>query len=63
MKDVYLRNKKTGELKPSMKVFREYYRSHKGVYDTPFDEWEETKIEVDNSNMPIPDFTKSVKRM
>ena len=60
MKDVYLMNKTTGELVPSKKVFKEFYKTH-GIFDSVFDEWKETDIEVENSFLELPDFTKAIK--
>lgn len=44
-KDVYLMNKKTGELIPSTQVFKEFYKSH-GILDSVFNEWQETNLMV-----------------
>lgn len=60
MRDVYLMNKKTGEIEPSQKVFKEFYKNH-GIFDSVFDEWEETNLEVENSEMSVPDFMAAVK--
>jgi hypothetical protein len=60
MKDVYLMNKETGELIPSQTVFKEFYKTH-GIYDSVFDEWEETDIEVENSSIDFPDFSKAIR--
>ena len=54
MKDVYLMNKETGEIEPSQKVFKEFYKTH-GIFDSVFDEWEETNLEVENSEIEKPD--------
>ena len=59
MKDVYLMNKETGELVPSDIVFKEFYKTH-GIYDSVFDEWIETNIEVEDSYVEFPDFTKVI---
>lgn len=59
MKDVYLMNKETGELVPSDIVFKEFYKTH-GIKDSVFDEWEETDIEVEDSYVKFPDFTKVI---
>lgn len=59
MKDVYLMNKKTGELIPSQIVFKEFYKTH-GMFDSVFDEWEETDIEVEDSSFEFPDFSKAI---
>lgn len=59
MKDVYLMNKETGELIPSKTVFKEFYKTH-GIFDSVFDEWEETEIEVEDSYLEFPDFSKAV---
>lgn len=53
MKDVYFMNKQTGEIKPSKKVFKEFYKTH-GIFDSVFDEWQETDLEVENSEMISP---------
>ena len=60
MKDVYLMNKTTGEIEPSEKVFKEFYKTH-GIFDSVFDEWQETNMEVEHSKFDFPDFTKFVK--
>lgn len=57
MQDVYLMNKTTGELVPSEQVFKEFYKTH-NIKDSVFDEWEETNLLVENSNIDFPDFTK-----
>lgn len=57
MKDVYLMNKKTGELSPSSSVFREFYKTH-GIFESVFDFWEETKFLVENSKIKKPNFQK-----
>lgn len=59
MNDVYLMSKETGELVPSQIVFKEFYKTY-GIKDSVFDEWEETDIEVENSYMEFPDFTKAI---
>jgi hypothetical protein len=56
MKDIYLMHKETGEILPSSKVFKEFYKTH-GIFDSVFDEWLETELEVDNSMIEFPDFT------
>lgn len=61
MKDVYLMNKTTSELEPSEKVFKEFYKTH-GIFDSVFDEWQETNIEVENSKIDLPDFTKTITK-
>ena len=57
MQDVYLQNKKTGEILPSKQVFHDFYKNH-SIYDSVFDEWDETNLEVENSTFEMPDFTK-----
>ena len=59
MRDIYLMNKETGEIMPSKDVFREFYKNH-GIYDSVFDEWVETGIEVEDSDLELPDFTKAI---
>lgn len=59
MKDVYLMKKETGEIVPSQTVFKEFYKTH-GIKDSVFDEWEETDIEVEDSYMELPDFSKVI---
>lgn len=59
MKDVYLMNKETGEIVPSEQVFKEFYKTH-GIFDSVFDEWTETEIEVENSNIDLPDFANAI---
>ena len=60
MKDVYLMSKETGELVPSQIVFKEFYKTHHGIYDSVFDEWDETSIEVEDSYVEFPDFSKAI---
>lgn len=57
MKDVYLMNKTTGEILPSQQVFKEFYKTH-GIFDSVFDEWTETNLKVENSQIEMPDFTQ-----
>lgn len=59
MRDVYLMNKETGELVPSEEVFKEFYKHH-GIYDSVFDEWEETLLEVEDSEIDFPDFAEAL---
>ena len=61
MKDVYLKNKATGELVPSEKAIRDYYRMHTSCLDAWTDEWEETNITVEGSHIAPPDFTKCIR--
>ena len=60
LNDVYLMNKSTGELAPSQQVFKEFYKTH-NIFDSVFDEWQETNITVDDSYISSPDFTKAIK--
>lgn len=60
LNDVYLMKKSTGEIVPSEKVFKEFYKTH-NIFDSVFDEWEETNIEVENNYISPPDFTKVIK--
>lgn len=60
MQDVYLMNKATGEILPSKQVFKEFYKTH-GIFDSVFDEWEETSLLVENSTFEFPDFTAAIK--
>ncbi len=61
MKDVYLMNKETGEIQPSTKVISEFYSTH--PWNAAWtDEWEETKLEVENSSLAVPDFAGTVKK-
>lgn len=53
-------NKSTGELAPSQQVFKEFYKTH-NIFDSVFDEWQETNITVDDSYISSPDFTKAIK--
>lgn len=53
MKDIYLMNRDTGELVPSEQVFKEFYKTH-GIFESVFDEWIETDIPVENSEMIVP---------
>ena len=60
LNDVYLMNKSTGEIIPSQQVFKEFYKTH-NIFDSVFDEWQETNLIVDNSYISTPDFTKAIK--
>ena len=60
MKDVYLMNKETGEIEPSQKVIAEFYKTHKWNENWT-DYWIETDLEVENSKIELPDFTKAIK--
>lgn len=60
MKDVYLMNKETGEIEPSQKVIAEFYKTHKWNENWT-DYWIETELEVENSKIELPDFTKAIK--
>ena len=60
LNDIYLMNKSTGELVPSQQVFKEFYKNH-NIFDSVFDEWQETNLIVDNSYISPPDFTKAIK--
>lgn len=60
LNDIYLMNKSTGEILPSQQVFKEFYKTH-NIFDSVFDEWEETSLNVDNSYISMPDFTKAIK--
>lgn len=59
MQDIYLMNKKTGEIKPSAQVFKEFYKDH-GIFDSVFDEWQETNLTVDGSSVEIPNFANAI---
>lgn len=59
MQDVYLMNKETGEIKPSAQVFKEFYKTH-GIFDSVFDEWQETDLTVDGSSVEFPNFAKAI---
>ena len=56
MKDIYLMNKETGELVPSADVFANY--EYHTYLSSPFDEWAETDLEVEGTNVCPPDFTR-----
>ena len=60
LKDIYLMNKSTGELVPSQQVFKEFYKTH-NIFDSVFDEWQETNLIVDDSYISMPNFTKTIK--
>lgn len=59
MKDVYLMDKETGELIPSEKAYIDFYCTHPWN-DSIFDYFEETDLEVEDSEISIPDFTKTL---
>lgn len=59
MNDIYLMNKDTGELVPAEKVFSEFYKNHT-IFESVFDEWEETDIIVENTCIEKPDFKKCI---
>ncbi len=52
-------NKSTGEILPSAQALRVFYASHPWNADWT-EEWEETGLEVEDSFLPPPDFTKAV---
>ena len=60
MRDIYLMNRETGEIVPSVEVFHEFYKTH-GIFDSVFDYWAETDLEVEDSFLPFPDFSATVK--
>lgn len=59
MQDIYLMNKETGEIKPSAQVFKEFYKTH-GIFDSVFDEWQETELTVDGSSVEFPNFANAI---
>lgn len=59
MQDVYLMHKETGEIKPSAQVFNEFYQTH-GIFDSVFDEWQETSLTVDGSSIEFPNFANAI---
>ena len=61
MKDIYLMNKETGEIMPSKDVFRDFYKTH-GIYNSVFDEWTDTGIEVEGSDfIEFPNFANAIR--
>ena len=61
MKDIYLQDKKTGELIPSQKIFKDFYKNHSAI-DSVFDFYNETRIEVKNSKIDMPNFVKCINQ-
>ena len=59
MQDIYLMHKQTGEIKPSAQVFKEFYKTHK-IFDSVFDEWEETDSLVEGSSFEFPNFANTI---
>ena len=59
MRDLYAESKETGELVPCEKVIHEFYKTH-GALERWTDYWTITNIEVENSFVPMPDFTGAV---
>lgn len=57
MQDIYLMNRKTGELQPSEKVIREFYRTH-NWHERWTDYWIETSSVVPGTRVEFPDFAK-----
>lgn len=60
LNDIYLMNKLTGELVPAQQVIKNFYTTH-GYKEDVFEFWQETNIEVENSYIAMPDFTKAIK--
>ena len=60
MKDIYLMNKFTGELKPATEAIRDFCATH-DWRERWTDEWEETELEVENSELAPPDFTAAIR--
>lgn len=60
MKDVYAMDKETGELIPVEKVISEFYKTHKWN-ESWTDFYTVTDIEVENTFVAFPDFTKVIK--
>jgi hypothetical protein len=52
-------NRETGEIKPSAQVFKEFYKTH-GIFDSVFDEWQETDLTVDGSSVEFPNFATAI---
>lgn len=59
MQDIYLMNKETGEIKPSAQVFKEFYKTH-GIFDSVFDEWQETDLTVEGTALEFPNFVNAI---
>ena len=59
MKDIYLQDKKTGELIPSEIIFKDFYKNHSAI-DSVFDFYNETRIEVKNSTIDLPNFINCI---
>lgn len=60
MNDIYLMNKETGECVPSTQVFKDFYKTH-SIFDSVFDEWQETDLIVENTTISFPDFTTAIR--
>jgi hypothetical protein len=60
MQDVYLMNKTTGEIVPSVQVFKDFYKTH-SIKDSVFDEWENTEILVENTSIQFPNFADAIQ--
>lgn len=59
MRDLYAMNNETGELIPAEKVISEFYKTHKWN-ESWTDFYTVTDIEVENTFIPFPDFTKAI---
>jgi hypothetical protein len=59
MSDVYAMDNTTGELIPVEKVISEFYKTHKWNENWT-DFYTVTDIEVENTFIPFPDFTKAI---
>lgn len=60
MRDVYAMDNETGELIPCEKVIADFYKTHKWN-ESWTDFYTVTDIEVENTFIPFPDFTKAIK--
>ena len=60
MRDVYAMDNETGELIPFEKVIADFYKTHKWN-ESWTDFYTVTDIEVENTFIPFPDFTKAIK--
>jgi hypothetical protein len=60
LNDIYLMNKKTGEIVPYKQVYKEWCKTEHSYLESIFDEWIETDLIVENSYIEFPDFTKAI---
>ena len=59
MKETYLMDKETGELVPALRTIHEWSQTH--AWNDPWTRrYEETDIEIDGTDIGLPDFAGAV---